>query len=232
VTGWPWHDPGYAERRAELHRYILEVVRTHAPECSVRGSFRYGDFHLEPATASLRSDLDLLGPGLGERDRERTAAALGAALATGPGVRLRVSIHPHDGFAPLSPADLRLMSIGEYLRHDADGGYPRDYLLAKVCLLLARSTQAERYLETALRVRTPQALAAGRVKVGEARTFPEASARALLAGVDRPEAALFAAECLGRSPGAAFRRDYARRLRQRTGIDPWLRNYVADAVSG
>jgi hypothetical protein len=124
------------QRRAAL----ASVQQAAALAGSLRGSWRWGDFHLDEHTRRSCSDVDLFG-------READAPA---NLRTAAG-RLRVAVHDVDYEATVS---LRVnfafalvnLAVARLERTDDP------YLLAKAQLMLARRDAGERYADVAARV--------------------------------------------------------------------------------
>jgi hypothetical protein len=95
-----------------------------------------------------------------------------------------------------------------------------------VSLLVIREHQAERYVETARRIGSEPAHQAARTKLGYDRNFGVDGAAALLSDAT-PEGNLFLRRCVLNGPTHAFVEEYVAHLRQRTGVHPWLREYLA-----
>jgi len=181
------------------------------------------------------SDVDLVVEDMDKSGRDSLTQQIAEAIRSLTGLSMPVSAHPRDTFRPLSRPDASFLAIGEFLRHIdecAHDSVRRSFIYAKICLLILRERQQERYVETAMRIDTQEAKLAARVKLGIAEDFSTESASALLKTSPCAEASLFAEQCVTRYPDRQFREWYVRSLRARRTIDSWLRNYVADKIVG
>lgn len=130
----------HARRRDALDEVLAEADRLGG---DLRGSWRWGDFHLDERSCRSRSDIDLFG---GD-------APPGGWAATDVGP-LRVATHAVDYEAAMSPrvsCAFALVNLAAArLAPDAD-----PYVVAKCRLMLARTTVRERYADVARRVGGP-----------------------------------------------------------------------------
>jgi hypothetical protein len=221
----------YGHQRDRLQATVCAVVSECDELLQLSGSFRFGDFHLDAFTRRSWSDVDIIAVGAPAHLRAELGEAITRGIAQRTGRQFRVSLHPGDGFRLLSEADARFLAIGEFLRYcrRSTTDY-RNFLLAKISLLVLRQRQTERYLDVARRIGTPDAVLAGRVKIGiSSRKFDHAAMR-LLRASPYPEATLMEHAVLAAEESTEIFRWYASQLRQRQAIDPWLRNYVAGEV--
>jgi hypothetical protein len=225
----------YLARRAHLAGAVHDTVMavSYPVRPVLRGSFCHSDFHLLTTGAATMSDVDLIIEGMDKHDRDDLANRISLALRATTGLTLNVSAHPRDTFYPLSRSDASFLAIGEFIRHIDEyvaDSIAASFLYAKICLLVLRKQQAERYVNTGARIGTSEATRAVMVKLGLVQEFPVDAMLALLRTARSEEASLFARYCVERYPDKAFREWYVRSLRCRTRIDSWLRNYVADRV--
>jgi hypothetical protein len=143
---------GIGRRRREnlrgARRRALESVAGAADGLgSLRGSWRWGDFHLDGTGRRSCSDVDLFATEPSPRD----------VLATGVGP-LRLAVHPVDYEPDVSLS----VSYAFALVNLATARLVRDddpYLLAKARLMLARQHAGERYTDVAARLGSPAAAA-------------------------------------------------------------------------
>jgi hypothetical protein len=128
-----------AARRAEALDSVLEA--TGGLGCDLRGSWRWGDFHLDERSGRSCSDVDLWCPAPG---------LVPATVAVRAGV-LRAGAHSVDYEASLTlDASLCFALVNlatARLRYEDD-----PYLLAKCRLMLARRRVDERYADVAARI--------------------------------------------------------------------------------
>lgn len=237
VSAAPSDGEDYSLRRANLAAVVRETVSAAATSArpQLRGSFSHDDFHLAAAGTMTMSDVDLVVEDMGKGKRDHLTAQIAEAIRAATGLSMPVSAHPRDTFRPLSRPDASFLAIGEFLRHIdecAQDSVRRSFIYAKICLLILRERQQERYVETAMRISTQEAKLAARVKLGIAEDFPLGSAVTLLKTSPSAEANLFAEQCVNRYPDGQFREWYVRSLRARRTIDSWLRNYVANKIMG
>jgi hypothetical protein len=161
------HTLGIGRRRREhmrgdRHRALEAVTAASAGTGSLRGSWRWGDFHLGEEDGRSCSDVDLLSPQPVPQD----------VLVTGIGP-LRLAAHPVDYEAHVSLE----VSYAFALVNLATARVVRDddpYLLAKAQLMLARGDVRERYTEVAARLGGPggTALLARKLGLGDAHRLP------------------------------------------------------------
>jgi hypothetical protein len=132
---------GRAQRLTALRIDALESVQraSNRFSASLRGSWRWGDFHVDENSGLSCSDMDLWAP----------HRRLVTSVETRAGV-LRVSIHPADYESSLSLEGslcFALINLATArLRLDDN-----PYLLAKCQLMLGRRTVHERYVDVAAR---------------------------------------------------------------------------------
>jgi hypothetical protein len=132
---------GRAQRLTALRIDALESVQIASNRlgASLRGSWQWGDFHVDEKSGVSRSDMDLWAP----------HRRLVTSVETRAGV-LRVSIHPADYESSLSLegslcfALINLATARVCLDDDP-------YLLAKCQLMLGRRSVYERYVDVAAR---------------------------------------------------------------------------------
>jgi hypothetical protein len=223
-------DVEYVAQRYRLANGVRQAIASFHATLRLRGSFAYGDFHLDRHSGSSCSDIDTVGSDLPPAELGSYSDRLSQVVYSYVGIRLRVSIHPAERFMALSPQDARFLAIAEYLRHSptcGDDALP--VLRAKVSLLVVRENQAERYVETARRIGTRPARLALRTKLGYDRNFSVDGAAALLSDATT-EGDLFLRRCILNGPTHAFVEEYVACLRRRTGVHPWLRQYLAGGV--
>jgi hypothetical protein len=137
--------------RSARYRALETVFRAAEGAGSLRGSWRWGDFHLDRAGRRSCSDVDLYA----STPTSAAATAAGGVLDTGIGP-LRLAVHavdyePHVSL-PVSYAFALVNLATARLGRDDD-----PYLLAKAQLMLARQHAGERYTDVAARVGTPAA---------------------------------------------------------------------------
>lgn len=227
-------DP-YLERRAYLEAAVHDTVMaaSYPVQPVIRGSFHYSDFHLLTAGTASMSDVNLVVEGMEKSDRDDLVVRVARTLSATTGLALKVSAHPRETFHRLSRSDASFLAIGEFIRHIdeySSESISASFIYAKICLLVLRESQSERYVNTGARIGTSEARLAVMVKLGLAQDFPMDAILTLLRTVPSQEAGLLAHHCVEHYPDRAFREWYVRSLRSRTTIDSWLRNYVADNI--
>ena len=124
----------------------VEAAAAAAGAGALRGSWRWGDFHLDERTGRSCSDVDLFG-------RDTHAAG---RLSTGAGP-LRVAVHAVDYERSVSlrvSYAFALVNLATARVARADD----PYLLAKAQLMLARQDTGERYADVAARLGGPPAV--------------------------------------------------------------------------
>lgn len=218
-------------RREQLWRSVTDAVSRSGPHLYLGGSFHHGDFHLYENMELSLSDVDLVAVGASSKERYVVADQVRSEIERHAGLSLRVSVHPEHDLSRLTSSDGRFLAIGEYLRYavSSDPKY-KNFLLAKVTLLLLRDDRSERYASVAYRLNKPEADLALQIKLGLSDEPFASSAVNLLLGSSHPEPRIFAERFL--SPDTTVERiyEYAGELRLRSGISKWLRNYVASSV--
>ena len=128
--------------RSARYRALETVFRAAEGVGSLRGSWRWGDFHLDQGRSC--SDVDLFA-----------ATPAGGMLDTGIGP-LRLAVHAVDYEPHVSlPVSYAFALVNLATARLAPDGDP--YLLAKAQLMLARQHASERYTDVAARVGAPAA---------------------------------------------------------------------------
>ncbi|HZM31735.1 MAG TPA: hypothetical protein VFB77_14655 [Acidimicrobiales bacterium] len=132
-----WRVHRARRRRVEA---LASVQRAADAVGSLRGSWRWGDFHLDERSRTSCSDVDLFGPEAYAADRLRTASG-----------SLRVAVHVVDYERTVSlrvSYAFALVNLAVARLERADD----PYLLAKAQLMLARQDARERYADVAARL--------------------------------------------------------------------------------
>lgn len=228
--------PGLDLELRQAHRqFVLDTLAQNHLLQALRGSWKYGDFHLHHAGGFSLSDLDLVVPGVSPTSRRMIQSKLQKDLA--PFFPLKVSIHPADSLLKMNLADSFVLNIGEFIAKTrmvktVDTSY--DHTLAKISLLLLRSYPEERYPEVACRIGTPEALSALAVKLGAEAKFSSDTAGLLLKSTSAANS--FALEFLERCVFEPASEDFLGSLRNRialcSSIEPWLREYLIRKIDG
>jgi hypothetical protein len=126
--------------RRRRHEALVSVLRAADAVGSLRGSWRWGDFHLDERTRASCSDVDLFGREAYSADRLRTAAGSLRVAVHAVDYERTVSVRVSYAFALVNLAVARLERADD------------PYLLAKAQLMLARQDARERYADVAARV--------------------------------------------------------------------------------
>jgi hypothetical protein len=217
--------------RAEFHRAVTQELSDATGHFFLRGSFVYGDFHLNELTGRSFSDVDLVAPMSTDAECFKLRQVLELRLASALGMSIHVGIHPERNFEELSPEDARFVAVGEYLRRATGGAQDDDYasfMRAKGSLLVMRSYPAERYATVAIRIGTPHAVEAARVKMGLSVHFGVPQTESLLRASPYPEARTLLQFVVDPSPTG--RAAYRSQLLERASVSIWLRQYVANQI--
>lgn len=217
------------ELRQEHRQFVLDTLAQNDLLPALRGSWRYGDFHLSRVDGFSLSDLDLVIPGLSPASRKMIQYKLQKDLARL--FPLKVSIHSADSLLTMSLADSFILNIGEFIaktRMVKIGDASYDHTVAKISLLLLRTYPEERYSEVACRIGTLEALSALAVKLGGETKFSSDAATQLLKS---PSAASsialeFLERCVLEPAGEDFVKSLRNRLNLCASIQPWLRQYL------
>jgi hypothetical protein len=220
-------DLDYQELRARCRNRVQEVVSRHQGEVVLRGSWKYGDFHLAIDGRSL-SDLDAVAEGASHDECARLCRALTSEISSD--LRLQVSVHERDYLMDMNLPDSRVLNVCEYLaklRLYSQQRGVMDYVTAKILLLLVRRSPRERYREVGERVGTEAVEQAVRVKLGESRVFPASVASSLAVSSGEASALEFIEECVMRRPSSRFIGKMVRRLQACPTIASPLQAYVA-----
>ena len=125
--------------RRRRHAALGSVERACFPAGSLRGSWRWGDFHLDERGGHSCSDIDLFGRDAHPERLRTGAGALRVAVHTVDYERT-VSLRVSYAFALVNLATARLERADD------------PYLLAKAQLMLARRDARERYADVAARI--------------------------------------------------------------------------------
>ena len=217
-----------ARSREYLRAVVHDVVCGVSPGARVAGSWRHGDFHASSSTCPTESDLDLVAANPHLICPADITAELGRREPRLRGVS--VSVHPPDSFDGLRLEDGYFLNISEFVAKMRNGRFGEsrraDYLRAKVCLLLCRLSDEERYGDVASRLGTKHARMALSVKLGLQRRFDVASANALLAHARSPDARALAQGVLS-VDGTGAEPLVWRALADRATVPAWLRRHQA-----
>lgn len=210
------------EKRKYAQEVVLQFLEFRDLRQSVRGSWRYGDFHLDQSGRSL-SDLDLVVEELYPHDR----AALRTSLIAELPIVMNVSIHPRDSLIEMNLQESRILNTCEFIsklrawpRHDLS------YTRAKILLLLSRQSTLERYTDVAARLGTPQSRHALRVKLGQSSRFSIHDSVALASSSGQVKAVEFIEQCVVQEPTPSFLARLVKDLRSCTTIDSWLKQHL------
>lgn len=224
----------YWDLRDSRRDRLFAVLNTHGVLEGLRGSWLYGDFHLSCTGQRSLSDVDLVVTSISEIKRSLLARRLTDEITEF--LPMRVSIHKEDSLQYMSLSDAVLMAIAEFivkLRHDVPQcRVTRDYLRAKITLLLHRNTLNERYSAVANRVGGPHATRALDVKLGSSESFPLESAVTLLESLRGALPLEFGQECLVQEPTDDYIEFVEKRVRLAKTVEPWLQQYVIDKIRG
>lgn len=217
----------YQSLRIEHLRLVVDALERHRVSGALRGSWKYGDFHLARTGALTRSDLDLVVCGLTPAERLNMQDALQEDL--GNRMVLRVSIHGADSLLKMSLVDSFVLNVGEFISktQGLNAGDPDyDYTLAKITLLLLRSFPEERYGAVAARIGTQEAQLALDVKLGLEAVFPPEKAAMLLHSNACAVAREFIDAYVLGAPSPKFVDTLRKRVRRCQSIDAWLQEYL------
>jgi hypothetical protein len=220
--------------RAAFQSLVVGAALEELPGATVKGSFRYGDFHLRVADQTTLSDLDLILSTATDENRHQAARMVHRHIMATTGIEIRVSVQPEDHHDALNLSDARLLVIGEYLRHAptiASDWPAYDYLLAKSCLGVLRTKPTQRPNQVTAEVGTGAARAALRMRLGSSDAFPAAGAATLLEqGPESAERDMLA-RLVGKSPTRVQSEDFLSELASRPEIHPWLVSLFERLVS-
>lgn len=223
----------YQCKRRERWRLIVAVLRRHHLLNALRGSWKYNDFHFDSVDESTRSDLDLVVDGMSSVKRLELEATLQMDFADN--FALRVSIHGADSLLKMSLADSFMLNTGEFIAKTQKlevGSPDYDYTLAKIVLLLLRTSPEERYNDVANRIGTPEVRLALDVKLGLDSAFPTEKALLLLCSSEHAIAREFIEECVLTVPSPNFVDTVRCHIRRCHTIAPWLQEYLINKING
>jgi hypothetical protein len=218
--------------RTGYRQFVLAKLRSHDLMDALRGSWKYNDFHLDHIGKQSFSDLDLMVD-VSATDQQKIKSSLERDLA--PCLTLPVSVHGADSLLKINLEDSFVLNIGEFiaktrLKGECDSFY--HYTLAKISLLLLRTSSRERYEAVAHRIDAPEAHAALAVKLGRESTFDVNAAKLLLTHSSHPTAREFYERCILETPGEAFLTSFRSRIRSCKTIEPWLQEYLIKKIDG
>jgi hypothetical protein len=221
--------PEYLARRDAARLCVHDALaRCGVAIDAVRGSWRYGDFHLSSYGRISMSDLDLVITGMTDSEIASLRPEIERRLA--PALQIPVSIHPLESMRGMSSDDARLLAIGEYLisilRKVQAGRMSADYARAKVTLLFLRRTTDERYPEVAFRMDEPGIIRAAKVKLGIAADFTVADMTHCLQNERDETIQRFIAGCLLHNPTSEFVRKWERDVRAASSVSQWLKEFL------
>ena len=221
-----------ANVRRIAHGRVIHVLEILGLSDAVRGSWKYGDFHLSQDGSSTQSDLDLVVQHATNDEKSAISSSIHTLLS--PTLDVRVSVHAADSLLAMDLKDSFVLNMGEFLSKVAgqtEHPESRDYVMAKIVLLLLRCNPAERYSQVAARLGTPDAILAIRVKLGVRVKLPRSAALRLVANSDHPVVAEFQRTCVRQDNWV----DAASYVRSNIGNCPtiadWLRNYLLSKLS-
>lgn len=215
----------FAQRRVSFHVATMRAIERSAPNMHLRGSFRYGDFHLDRAGMTF-SDIDLLLPCL-EKERHLIASRVEDDICKLVGQRVKVSVQHRDTQGLLSLDDARFLAAGDYLRQrfavsEADGPGRSSYLLGKAVLGVLRHHPSERGSQVAAREPFAVVTQALEARLGFRDDFGEEHAAQALMHHPESHRAMQLAEWLS-LPGGDALEVFREELGTHNRIDPWLR---------
>lgn len=169
-----------------------ELVRNAVAEAglgksALYGSWLHGDFHYDANRANSVSDIDLVLPGWGNKERDSAARA----------VRERLPPYFVSEVTTRTKDDLRKMQLEKQhwyvlsahtaiLRRVSSGQLLAVYSLCKTLLLLTRIHQHERYQSVTDRIGSQSTLCALQVKLGSRRDISCQNVRDLAIRIPRP----------------------------------------------
>lgn len=210
------------KNRDYTQEVVWQIIESRGLGQSIRGSWKYGDFHLDQSGRSL-SDLDLVVGELSSYGR----AALRESLIAGLPIEMNVSIHPKDSLLKMSLEESRVLNICEFIsKLGAARSRYLSYHRAKILLLLLRQSTIERYREVAVRLGTPQAQHALRVKLGQSSRFTIHDSVALASNSRELKMFEFIERCVIQEPTASYLASLVKDLGACTTIDPWLKEHL------
>lgn len=206
---------------------IQNVLRRCGISRSLRGSWRYDDFHLSKDGLQSLSDLDLVMDEAPEPVRRQYAEEIKNELRAV--LALRVSIHRSDSLLKMNLGDSIVLNMGEFIAKTSriDQKHPEySYTLAKISLLMLRDSTQERYFDVSQRIRTREAERSIRVKLGDETDFSTEAALTLLSVSSKSTVKYFVKNCVQRSPSCETIMSVKAQIRQCRSIAPWLQNYL------
>ena len=226
-------EPSIVEiNRRVANEYVASVLCELSVSDSVRGSWKYGDFHLSADGSKSYSDLDLVISEIGEKERHEFAALIRSRLA--PRLNLAVSIHPADFLMSMNLDDSLVLSLGEFVAKASRGpqlGAHFQYMTAKITLLLLRQHVRERYLDVAQRIGTPEAERSAEVKLGTHCEFSLQAAAKLAGGTRDTTIKMFVRTCLLSADFPAAATYVCCRIERCASIAPWLKHHLLSKMA-
>lgn len=210
------------KERNYAQEVVLQFLKLRGLRQSVRGSWKYGDFHLNQKGTSL-SDLDLVIEDLSSEDRVALRTSLIAELP----IRMNVSIHPKDSLLEMSLEESRILNVCEFVSKLGTCSLRElSYARAKILLLLARQSISERYGDVAARLGTPQSQQALRVKLGQSSRFTIPDSVAIACSSGQVKAVELIEQCVVQQPTSSYLASLIKDLRSCTTIDSWLKQHL------
>jgi len=209
------------ERRKDAQAAVLQFLEVRDLGKSLRGSWKYGDFHLDQRGRSL-SDLDLVVEELSTHDR----AALRTSLVAELPIMMNVSIHPRDSLLVMNLQESRILNICEFISKLRVPSHDLSYARAKILLLLSRQNTLERYRDVAVRLGTSQSQRALRVKLGQSFKFSTCDSVALASSSGQVKVVEFIEQCVVQEPATSYLDSLVKDLASCTTIDPWLKQHL------
>jgi hypothetical protein len=222
----------YESFRDKVQKRIFYILDENNALEFLRGSWKFGDFHLNIDGTKSFSDLDLLIEGIDEKERTNKIKLFSDKISKC--IDCVVSIHTQNSLETMNMEASQLLAIGEYIskymRHIALGGASLDYIQAKFLLILLRKNSIERYKDVVNRIGNSDIEQVFEIKLGKRDVLDLKKAKKLIENNGDNLAKLFLNYCLINEPKDFFVETIVKRIRNSKTIDKWLRKYLIQKI--
>ncbi|MFS2185654.1 hypothetical protein ACCC92_03210 [Mucilaginibacter sp. Mucisp84] len=219
----------YQRRRIYFRDEIESAIGMSSCELSLRGSWKFDDFHLDSQQDLTHSDIDLIAMGPLKSEKELVIAGLQQQIS--PLLRIRISIHPEDHLSQISLEDSRIKNIYEYLIHFKNAQDPEhpsvNYLKAKIMMLLLKRTERnQRFADIRAELPGPATANLHAIKIGTEKTIDLQALSRLMDTITDPVTLSFYANCIIADPSPQYYDAIHQQFLDCETVSDWLKNYI------
>lgn len=220
----------YLIKRELLRAQVCDSINLIDHRLLIRGSWYYGDFHLDFNKNFTHSDLDILAQGISPQNE--LIACIEQKLD--PIIKMKISIHENDFLSNISLFDSKIKNIFEYLIAYRNFHRQKSYMgyfKAKTLMLLLKTQGSDqRFLQIKDSIKHPAMKNLYEMKIGVEREIDISQLKEIVLKIKDETLTLFYDNCIQTTPSSQYFEAIRSEFQSCITIDNWLKSHIQNKL--